>query len=542
MSSLLNPSPRQPQRSDWAARLIPGTASAFHTNGKKRPLSVGAGLHPLAEPATGPLATATPAVNLFALLLPAPLKKLWAGSWLSAMATDFVLAWVVWLLVVAGFLQLHRLFAQAQLFDLPAEATVRQVLGIALLHATLTTLLGYTEGLYSRSGEWRQRATALGKAAFWATVILAVALRLLGASAISNSEVCAAGALQFAALLAWRRGTLTTAWLGAEGGRHARNTLIVGAGAVGRRVASNLEAHPESGRTICGFLDDKLPLGNRVIGRVNDLAQVARTGFVDEIILAAPHDRYMIQRVLREARRLRLDVKLVPDLFGGKPEVNEMEQFGDLPAFCLHGEPSPAIGLFVKRMLDLVVAGVAIILMSPVLGLIAGLIKLESSGPAFYSAQRVGRKGRLFRCYKFRTMVRNADELKVSLRQHNQKSGPFFKIAGDPRITRLGRFLRRYSLDELPQLWNVLKGEMSLVGPRPERPELIRNFKHDIPHYHARHTVKPGITGWAQVNGLRGDTDLTQRISHDLYYVEHWNPLFDLQVMLLTFIKNKNAI
>ena len=160
------------------------------------------------------------------------------------------------------------------------------------------------------------------------------------------------------------------------------------------------------------------------------------------------------------------------------------------------------------------------------------LVYLESPGPILYRQRRLGRNGKTFDMLKIRSMRLDAEQ--------DGKVG--WSTKDDPRRLRVGAFMRKWNIDETPQFWNVLKGEMSLVGPRPERPELIRNFKHDIPHYHARHTVKPGITGWAQVNGLRGDTDLTQRISHDLYYVEHWNPLFDLQVMFLTFFKNKNAI
>jgi exopolysaccharide biosynthesis polyprenyl glycosylphosphotransferase len=446
------------------------------------------------------------------------------------MAADFALVAMNWLLMGAIFQQLHRVFASLWLFENAAGTAARQVLGMALLHATLITLLGYSEGLYAGSGGLRWQAAALGKATLWATVILCIATRLLGASAISSSEVCAAGVLHFVALLAARKGAHRKGQIASEAGLLARNTLIVGAGPVGRRVAANVEAHPESGRAICGFLDDELPMGNGVIGRVSSLACLARSGFVDEVILAAPLDHDLIQRVLREARRLRLDVKLVPDLFGCGPEGSDVERFGDLPAICLHREPSPAAGLFVKRILDTAGAGVALVLLSPLLGLIAGLIKMGSNGPVFYTAQRAGHKGRLFLCYKFRTMVRNADALKLNLRRKNQRSGPFFKIIGDPRITRLGHILRRYSLDELPQLWNVLKGEMSLVGPRPHP---LDDFAAYEPEHLARLDVTPGITGLWQVTARR-DPSFQRGMDLDREYIRTWSLTKDLHIIFRT--------
>jgi exopolysaccharide biosynthesis polyprenyl glycosylphosphotransferase len=453
------------------------------------------------------------------------------------MAADCALVGVNWLAVAATFLQLHRVFAHVRLFEHVAGAAARQVLGIALLHATLIALLGHSEGLYTHamntwSGGLRRPAVALGKAAFWATVILSVAIRLLGASATSSCEICVAGGLHFLALLAWRRANQRTARLSSEGRLPARNALIVGAGPVGRQIAANIEASAGSGRTVCGFLDDKLPLGNGVIGRVNDLALLARTGFADEVILAAPRDRALIQRVLREARRLRLDVKLVPDLFGCRPQTSAVERLGDLPAISLHEECSPVAGLFAKRVMDALGAGVALALLSPLLGLIAGLIKLDSKGSALYTAQRAGLKGRAFLCYKFRTMVSNADDLKLGLREQNQKSGPCFKIVGDPRITRLGRILRRYSLDELPQLWNVLKGEMSLVGPRPH--PLDDFAAYEIEHL-ARLDVTPGLTGLWQVTARR-DPSFQRGMDLDREYIQTWSLAQDFRIIFRTFL------
>jgi exopolysaccharide biosynthesis polyprenyl glycosylphosphotransferase len=308
-----------------------------------------------------------------------------------------------------------------------------------------------------------------------------------------------------------------------------RNVLIVGAGGLGRRLANHLEKHPELGRSVCGFLDDRKLAGKGVLGRTSDLAELARTGFVDEVILAGPHDRENTLRVVRAAQQLRLDVKMAPDLFGCEP-TRETERIGDIPLISLHEERLPVAGLFLKRALDVATAGAALILMSPVLALLAILITLDSSGPVLYAALRAGRKGRPFRCYKFRTMVRDADTLKEGLRGRNERRGPFFKIADDPRITRIGRFLRRYSLDELPQLWNVLKGEMSLVGPRPHPLDDFSAYTIDqLP----RLDVLPGMTGLWQVTARR-NRSFQAGLNLDIEYIHRWSLEMDLKILMKT--------
>ena len=309
----------------------------------------------------------------------------------------------------------------------------------------------------------------------------------------------------------------------------ARNVLIVGAGGLGHRLANHLEKHPELGRSVCGFLDDKKLPGKGVMGRTSDLAELARAGFVDEVILAGPHDREKTLRVVRAARQLRLNVKIAPDLFGCG-SARETERIGDIPLISLHEERLPVTALFLKRALDVAGAGAALLLTAPLLALLAILIKLDSPGPALYSATRAGRKGRPFRCYKFRTMVRNADALKAELLERNQRSGPFFKIADDPRITRVGRFLRRYSLDELPQLWNVLKGEMSLVGPRPHP---LDDYSGYAMEHLPRLDVIPGMTGLWQVTARR-DPSFQTAMDLDIEYIQGWSLSMDLEILLKT--------
>ena len=356
----------------------------------------------------------------------------------------------------------------------------------------------------------------------------------LGRGDISWAQSTLAGiasVLQSGAMLASR-------WAKQEGNErstnslgYTRNVLIVGASGLGQRLASYFEKHPESGRSVCGFVDDWKPLGNGVIGRISELAELSRTRFIDEIILAGPHDGEKTLRVLRAAQQLRLDVKMAPDLFGCEP-TGGTERIGGIPLICLHEEQLPVAGLLLKRTLDLVGSGAALIFMVPVLALLAILIKLDSPGPVLYAALRAGRKGRPFRCYKFRSMVRDADALKEGLRQQNQRRGPFFKIAKDPRITRFGCLLRRYSLDELPQLWNVLKGEMSLVGPRPHP---LDDFSAYAIEHLPRLDVLPGMTGLWQVTARR-DPSFQAGMNLDIEYIHSWSLGMDLRILLKTAV------
>jgi exopolysaccharide biosynthesis polyprenyl glycosylphosphotransferase len=349
-----------------------------------------------------------------------------------------------------------------------------------------------------------------------------------GKSWAQSALVRVAGILHSSAMMASR-------WAAQEGHPHGtravggiRNVLIVGAGGIGQRLANHLEKHPELGRTVCGFLDDR-KLGKGVMGRTSDLAELARARFVDEVILAGPHDREKTLRVVRAAQQLRLDVKMAPDLFGCEP-TRETERIGGIPLICLHEERLPVAGLLLKRMLDVAGAGALLIIVAPVLAVLAVFVRLDSPGPALYSALRAGRKGRPFLCHKFRTMVRSADALKAGLSERNQRRGPFFKITGDPRITRVGRVLRRYSLDELPQLWNVLKGEMSLVGPRPHP---LDDFSaYSIEHL-PRLDVIPGMTGLWQVTARRNPS-FQAGVDLDIEYIYRWSLGMDLRILLKT--------
>jgi len=468
--------------------------------------------------------------NALTLLLPELLQSRMAGRWVRSIAADFALVALNWLSIGALLVPLRVWFPHVRTFGYAAGAPF-SLLGIALLQAALITLVGYTEALHTEINDLRSQARILGKSVLLATTLMCCVYGLQGASWPTSGLFCGAGALHFGALWVWR-------WQSVKQNRRAqwggdvRNVLIVGAGGVGRRVALYMEQHPEAGRRVSGFLDNEGPLGNGVIGRVSDLARLARKGFVDEVILAAPQERSLTMRVLHEARRLRLDLEIVPDLFGCEAAGTQVERVGDLPIICLHAERLPAAGLILKRVVDVAGAGLALTVLSPLLAAITGLIKLDSRGLVLYRAQRAGRKGRPFRCYKFRTMVSDADALKSHLRRNNQRSGPTFKIAGDPRITRLGGFLRRYSLDELPQLWNVLKGEMSLVGPRPHPLDEFAGY--EIEHL-ARLDVTPGITGLWQVSARR-DPSFQRGMQLDREYIRTWSLTSDLRILLRTIL------
>src|SRR2546429_2384339 len=255
-----------------------------------------------------------------------------------------------------------------------------------------------------------------------------------------------------------------------------------------------------------------------VLGRIADLDWLARAEFIDEVILALPGQPAQAREAAEAAFRNHLDIRAVPDLPPGPWPDSAIDRIGEVPVITLHREPLPSAALFLKRLVDVTGAMAGLVLVSPLMAVVALLIRLDSPGPVVYSAERTGAKGRRFRCYKFRSMVTDAAHLKEDLRARNQREGPIFKIDDDPRITRIGRIIRRYSLDELPQLWNVLRGEMSLVGPRPlaVEPDAFG------PMDGRRHLVPPGITGFWQIAGGNGLT-YAEMVKLDMAYIQSWS-------------------
>lgn len=517
----------QPPEPPAFARLIPGEITAIRNGARKPPSSVRSRI-PEKRATVAEMPAVIAREDRLAFLLPPPMQGPDAWKWLRAVSLDLVLITFNWLLVEGLLTALRSFFAETRFVMAGAEEPMF-LLGTGLLQGALITLIGYSGGLYASRREPEQQSRALANSVLWSTALLAFAWQgNLSARAVMFA---ASGTLNLAALSGWRR--FSGRGLAPDRlPRNARNVLIVGAGAAGRRIASDLRECPNSGRKFRGFLDDKSAAGDEVLGRVRDLASVARRAFIDEVILTAPLDRGLARQVLHEARRLRLDVEIVPELFGCRPADAVLQRVGDLPLISLHAERLPAATLACKRLFDIVAAGFVLSVLSPLLIVIAGWIKVDSRGAVLYRAQRAGRKGMPFPCFKFRTMVSDADLLKQILRNKNQRSGPFFKIAGDPRITRAGRFLRRYSLDELPQLWNVLRGEMSLVGPRPHP---LDDFAEYETEHLGRLDMTPGITGLWQVTARR-DPSFQRGMELDREYIRKWNLRLDLQILLKTVV------
>jgi exopolysaccharide biosynthesis polyprenyl glycosylphosphotransferase len=282
-----------------------------------------------------------------------------------------------------------------------------------------------------------------------------------------------------------------------------------------------------------GNFQQKPPDSIRRASSYDEIRRLVGTLALDIVLVAdinIPMREWQTLASLCEKELVQL--KVVPSYFTILVSGLHLETISGIPILGVSRLPLDCMfNKLVKRLIDIAGASIGLLLSAPVIAIFGALVYRESPGPVLYRQRRLGRNGKTFDMLKIRSMRLDAEE--------DGKIG--WSKQDDPRRLRIGGFMRRWNIDETPQFWNVLKGEMSLVGPRPERPELIRNFKNEIPHYNVRHTVKPGITGWAQVNGLRGDTDLGARISHDLYYVEHWTPLFDLQMMFLTFCRYKNA-
>lgn len=327
----------------------------------------------------------------------------------------------------------------------------------------------------------------------------------------------------------WR--VMARVWA-ASSRRH--RALIVGAGELGRTVADKLRRHHELGLDVAGFLDDDAGkagarfAGVPVLGTLDDLETVVTSSSVDLLYVALPMNaQHKTVRLLKRAEPLLLDVRVVPDLVQYYALRAGVEDLDGIPVINLTQIPLAGWNTFIKRVVDLVVSGLGVVGLSPVMAVIALAIWLEDREPVFYRQLRMGLDGKPFMIVKFRTMVQDAE----------RDTGPRFAWRNDPRTTRVGAVLRRYSLDELPQLLNVLKGEMSLVGPRPERPEFVMRFRERYPEYMSRHRVRAGITGWAQVHDLRGRTSIRKRIAHDLYYIDNWSLALDLKILWLTVVR-----
>ncbi len=319
-------------------------------------------------------------------------------------------------------------------------------------------------------------------------------------------------------------------------GMNLKNVLIVGAGEMGRSVAQKLSQYKDLGFVVRGFLDDEREAGDRiqvnggieVLGHLNRLEEVLEKANISDVYVALDLNNYhKILEILKVVNKYAVNVRLIPDLFQLLTLKARVEDLDGFPVISVDEPPLRGVMLVVKRMLDIAASFVFLLLSAPFFLIICLLIRLTSKGPAFYRQERMGLDGKKFVMLKFRTMVSDAES----------ETGPVMCSPNDPRITKFGRFLRKFSLDEVPQLINVLMGEMSLVGPRPERPIFVREFREKIPKYMLRHKVKSGITGWAQVHGLRQDTSIDKRLEYDFYYIQNWSLSLDLKILWMTLRK-----
>jgi Undecaprenyl-phosphate glucose phosphotransferase len=326
--------------------------------------------------------------------------------------------------------------------------------------------------------------------------------------------------------------------------RHGFNlseAIIVGGGELGRTVAQKIAELPQLGLRVAGFVDDAAPTAvpgeppARYLGRIDDLPELVRSRNVTQVFFALPRESHAdLERGLALIGQEMIDILIVPDILQFVMLRAGLESLDGIPMINLAETPLSGWYAPVKRVTDLVFSLLGLVILAPLFVLIAVAIKLASPGPILYRQERMSLDGTLFEMFKFRSMRVDAEA----------ETGAVWASQDDPRRTRLGAFLRRTSLDELPQLFNILKGQMSFVGPRPERPVFVDQFREKVPRYMLRHKVKCGLTGWAQVNGWRGNTSIEKRIEYDIYYVENWSLTFDLKILWLTLksgLVNKHA-
>lgn len=428
----------------------------------------------------------------------------------------------------------------------PPRGTYLQLVGLATAAILAVFALG---------GMYRQRRTIsrvdelyriVSHVSLGLVIAIAIASLVLGQEFIYSRQMLAYGWI-FAVVAVTTGRTIHAGAIGRlrAHGVATDRLLIVGAGSTGRLILDKVRRSPQLGFDVVGFVrhappDDELPLdldGLPILGMSSELEQIVEAHDVDEIIVAlsgTPHEE--ILDLVYAVTRLPVSIRVYPDSFRLLTSDSlSITDLNGLPTVSVRSIGLRGIDRLVKRVVDITVSVTVLVALAPLMLAISLLIKVTSPGPVFFVQERVGQDGSAFQLLKFRSMPVNAEA----------ESGPVWTSHDDPRPTRLGRVIRRYSLDELPQFINVLLGEMSVVGPRPERPFFVEQFRQVIPSYMARHHEKSGVTGWAQVNGLRGDTSIEERTRYDLYYVENWSVLFDLKIMVKTlfhiFRRNNNA-
>ena len=324
-------------------------------------------------------------------------------------------------------------------------------------------------------------------------------------------------------------------------GYNIKHIILVGYSRACEGYINRIMDNPQWGYDVCGILDDHIPAGTlyrgvKVLGRVDNIHVILPENKIDEIgISLSLADYGRLEEIVGICEKSGVHTKFIPDYNSVIPTKPYIEDLTGLAVINIRHVPlTNTLNIFIKRIMDIIGSIICIIIFSPVMIVVALMVKCQDGGPVLFSQERVGLHNKTFKMYKFRTMRLQTEE--------EEKNG--WSNKNDDRVTKAGKFLRKTSLDELPQMFNVLIGDMSLVGPRPERPQFVEKFKEEIPRYMIKHQVRPGMTGWAQVNGFRGNTSIRKRIEHDLYYIENWSILFDIRILFLTIFKgfvNKNA-
>lgn len=450
-----------------------------------------------------------------------------------AVFSGFVLA--TWLRFDSGLIPLFHDSAPANLYFMYGKAALLGMLLLLFIFQSLDLYVRPQIGAFSDKIPRLIRAAGLG-------ILLSFALAFAIGTKPPLSRITIALAFVTIGLCVILERYLLFRWEMRLARRRSKvnQVLIIGTNSIAARLRKTLQNEPRLGARVIAFFRsfDAAPVHpsistDEIKGGLDDIKQFIEANRVNQIILAdmAVGSERMIELILLCEQSL-ITFNLVPDLFHILTGSVDMQAIDDIPLLGVSRWPLDDFwNRLAKRIEDIIGATISLIVLAPLMLVLALVIKRSSPGPVFFRQERCGEGGKRFTLIKFRTMHVNAEA----------GTGPVWTVENDPRCTEIGAFLRRFNLDELPQLWNVLRGEMSLVGPRPERPFFVEQFKEDINRYMWRHVSKPGITGWAQVNGLRGNTDINERIKYDLYYLEHWSLAFDFKILLKTFLSQQNA-
>jgi len=436
-----------------------------------------------------------------------------------------------------------RFYTPIAKYGVPSEVSIQSYAGFLVFGALLMILMLTYHGLYQKQTLLRYRHVSmlvLKSGLIWFAGFIGFALIFKFQAPISRLFVTLASFNVIVGLLIWRNLFHRLLRNSPAAARLKQRVLFVGWNEDAERLAQSFQTDDACAYLVAGCamsqrgsFERTPPENVDVFGCVRKIENLIHREEIEIVILSdLDCARSDIVALANVCEKEMVQFKVVPSYFQILVSGLHLETVNGVPVLGVSQLPLDKLqNVILKRTIDFVGATVGLILCAPIVAVFSAIVFVESPGPIFYRQRRLGQRGMEFDIFKIRSMRLDAE-----------KDGqPGWTKANDPRRLKIGGFMRKWNIDEIPQFWNVLKGEMSLVGPRPERPELIRNFKEEIPHYNARHNVMPGITGWAQVNGLRGDTDLTERIKCDLWYLENWNTLLDFQIMFMTFLKNKNA-